>query len=138
MVLGTITKIIPAQAVKILRVSDEIILASDVKFRATHVRNVTNTRAGPVYTFQWRIREIEFLASLTEDLLTQLESDNLLNARSAMTFNNWTINGLNIGGATGDDTNDTFSASLLDYEEIAPESGEAQVRIKLLISGTAT
>jgi len=138
MVLGTITKIIPAQAVKILRSTDEIILASDVKFRATHVRNITNTRAGPVYTFQWRIREIEFLASLTEDLLTQLETDNLLNGRSAMTFNNWTINGLNIGGLVPDDTNDTFSASLLDYEEIAPESGEAQVRIKLLIAGTAT
>jgi len=138
MVLGSITKIIPAQAVKILRSTDEIILASDVKFRATHVRNVTNTRAGPVYTFQWRIREIEFLASLTEDLLTQLESDNVLNGRSAMAFNNWRINGLNIGGVVGDDTDDTYSASLLDYEEIAPESGEAQVRIKLLIAGTAT
>ena len=138
MVLGSITKIIPAQAVKILRGSDEVILASDVKFRATHVRNITNTRAGPVYTFQWRIREIEFLASLTEDLLTQLESDNVLNSRSAMAFNNWRINGLNIGGSTGDDTDDTYSASLLDYEEIAPESGEAQVRIKLLIAGTAT
>jgi len=138
MVLGTITKIIPAQAVKILRSTDEIILASDVKFRATHVRNITNTRAGPVYTFQWRIREIEFLASLTEDLLTQLETDNLLNGRSAMAFNNWRINGLNIGGVVGDDTDDTYSASLLDYEEIAPESGEAQVRIKLLIQGTAT
>jgi len=138
MVLGSITKIIPAQALKILRATDEIILASDVKFRATHVRNVTNTRAGPVYTFQWRIREIEFLASLTEDLLTQLESDNVLNARSAMAFNNWRINGLNIGGVVGDDTDDTYSASLLDYEEIAPESGEAQVRIKLLIAGTPT
>jgi len=138
MVLGSITKIIPAQAVQIFRVPDEIILASDVTFRATHVRNVTNTRAGPVYTFQWRIREIEFLASLTEDLLTQLETDNLLDSRSSLTLNNWRINGLNISGVVGDDTDDTFSASLLDYTELAPESGEAQVRIKLLIAGTAT
>ncbi len=138
MVFGSITKIISAQAVKIFRTTQEIILASDVKYRTTHVRNVTNTRAGPVYTFQWRIQEIEFLASLTEDLLTQLETDNLLDARSALAFNNWRINGLNIGGSTGDDTDDTYSASLLDYEQIAPESGEAQVRIKLLIAGTPT
>ena len=138
MVLGSITKIIPAQAVKILRATDEIILTSDVKFRGTHVRNITNTRAGPVYTFQWRVREIEFNASLTEDLLTQLEADNLLGARSEMTFNNWKINGLNIGGNAGDDTDDTYSAALLDYEELAPENGEAQVRVKLLIQGTAT
>jgi len=138
MVFGSITKIIPAQAVKIFRTTEEIILASDVTFRATHVRNVTNTRAGPVYTFQWRIREIEFLASLTEDLLTQLENDNQLDSRSSLQLNNWRINGLNISGVVGDDTDDTFSASLLDYTELAPESGESQVRIKLLIAGTAT
>ena len=138
MVLGSITKTIPAQAVKIFRGGDELILASDVKFRATHVRNITNTRAGPVYTFQWRIREIEAIVSQTEDLLTVLESDNLLNSRSAMTFNNWRINGLNISGVVGDDTDDTYSASLLDYEELAPENGEYKVRIKLLVAGTAT
>ncbi len=138
MVFGSITKIISAQAVKIFRTTQEIILASDVKYRTTHVRNVTNTRAGPVYTFQWRIQEIEFLASLTEDLLTQLETDNLLDARSALAFNNWRINGLNIGGNSADDTDDTYSASLLDYEQIAPESGEAQARIKLLIAGSPT
>lgn len=138
MVLGSITKIIPAQAVKIFRATDEIILTSNVTFRGNHVRNITNTRAGPVYTFQWRVREIEFNASLTEDLLTQLENDNLLGARSEMTFNNWRINGLNISGSVPDDTDDTYSAALLDYEELAPESGEAQVRVKLLIQGTAT
>jgi hypothetical protein len=138
MVLGTITQIIPAQAVKIFRGGDELILASDVKWRATHVRNITNTRAGPVYTFQWRVREIEALISQTEDLLTQLETDNLLNTRSALTFNNWRIQGLNIGGVVGDDTDDTYSASLLDYEELAPENGEYKVRIKLLVAGTPT
>ncbi len=138
MVLGSITKIIPAQAVKIFRGSEELILASDVKFIGTHVRNTTNTRAGPVYTFQWRVRELDCVISQTEDLLTQLESDNLLNSRSALSFNNWRINGLNISGNVGDDTDDTYSAALLDYEELAPENGEARVRIKLLVSGTAT
>ena len=138
MVLGSITKIIPAQAVQIFRGSEELQLASDVKFRAVHIQNTTNTRAGPVYTFQWRVREIEALISQTEDLLTQLESDNLLDSRSAMAFNNWRILGLNISGVGGDDTDDTYSASLLDYEELAPENGEYKVRIKLLIAGTAT
>lgn len=138
MVLGSITKIIPAQAVKIFRGSNELILASDVKYLATHVRNTTNTRAGPVYTFQWRVREIDAVVSNTEDLLTQLESDNLLNSRSALANNNWRIQGLNIGGNTSDDTDDTYSASLLDYEQLAPENGEYKVRIKLLIEGSAT
>lgn len=138
MVFGTITKIIPAQAVKIFRDTDELQLASDVKFMGTHTENTTNTRAGPVYTFQWRKRTIDALISQTEDLLTQLETDNLLDARSAMTFNNWRIQGLNIGGQVADDTDDTYSAALLDYEELAPENGEYKVRIKLLIAGTAT
>ena len=138
MVLGSITKIIPAQAVKIFRGTDELILASDVKFLGTHVENTTNTRAGPVYTFQWRKRTIDAVVSQTEDLLTQLESDNLLNSRSALGFNNWRIQGLNIGGQVGDDTDDTYSAALMDYEELAPENGEYKVRIKLLIEGTAT
>ena len=138
MVLGTITKIIPAQAVKIFRGGDELILASDVKWRSVHVRNITNSRAGPIYTFQWRVREIEALIAQTEDLLTQLETDNLLNSRSSLATNNWRIQGLNIGGNTADDTDDTYSASLLDYEELAPENGEYRVRIKLLVEGTAT
>ncbi len=138
MVLGTITKIIPNQVVKIFRLTDELILASDVTFRSVHVRNITNTRAGPVYTFQWRVREIETVVSQTEDLLTQLETDNQLNARSDLATNNWRIQGLNIGGNGADDTDDTYSASLLDYEELAPENGEYKVRIKLLVEGTAT
>ena len=138
MVLGTITKIIPAQAVKIFRGTDELILASDVKWRSVHVRNITNSRAGPIYTFQWRVREIEALIAQTEDLLTQLETDNLLNSRSSLANNNWRIQGLNISGNVPDDTDDTYSASLLDYEELAPENGEYQVRIKLLVEGTAT
>ncbi len=138
MALGDITKIIPSQAVQLFRLAEEVILVSDVKFSGTRVRNVTNTRAGPVYTWQWRVREIEATIALTEDLLTQLETDNLLNSRSALSFNNWKINGLNIGGASPDDTDDTYSAALEEYKELAPESGEAQATIKLLIAGTAT
>ena len=138
MVLGTITKIIPAQAVKIFRLAEELILASDVKYRAVHVRNITNSRAGPIYTFQWRVREIEAVIAQTEDLLTQLETDNLLDSRSSLANNNWRIQGLNISGNVADDTDDTFSASLLDYEQLAPENGEYKVRIKLLVEGTAT
>ena len=138
MVLGTITKIIPAQAVKIFRLAEELILASDVKYRAVHVRNITNSRTGPIYTFQWRVREIEAVIAQTEDLLTQLETDNLLDSRSSLANNNWRIQGLNISGNVADDTDDTFSASLLDYEQLAPENGEYKVRIKLLVEGTAT
>lgn len=138
MVLGDITKIIPAQAVKIFRLTDELVLTNDVKWRGTHIRNILNTRAGPVYTFQWRVREIEAQIALTETLLTQLETDNQLDVNSAMSFNNWRIQGLSVSGIAGDNTDDTYSAALIDYEELAPENGVAQARIKLLIGGTAT
>ena len=138
MVLGNITKFIPAQTVKITRVADELILTSDVKVTGNHIRNVTNTRAGPIYTFQWRVREIEVTVALTEDLLTQLETDNQLNANSALSFNNWTVAGLAISGIGGDNTSDVYSAALVDFDPtIAPENGEARVRIKLLIAGAA-
>ena len=135
---GDITKIIPAQAVRVYRGSDQLNLTDDVIFRGTHTRNITNTRAGPIYTFQWRTREIEIKAALTEDLLTQIETDNALDANSAMSFNNWRINGLSISGTPGDNTDDTYSAAVIDYEELAPENGTSEIRIRLLVSGTAT
>lgn len=138
MVLGSVTVIIPSQNVKLTRDADELVLTSDVKFQGEHIRNTTNSRAGPLYTFQWRDRTIEATVALTEDLLTQLETDNLLNSRSALAFNNWTINGLNISNNVGDDTDDTYSAALVGYQELAPENGVAEVRINLLIAGTAT
>lgn len=138
MVLGNITKIIAAQAVKIYRGTDELVLTSDVKFRGTHSYNVTNSRAGPLYSFVWRVREIETTVALTEDLLTQIETDNRLNNRSALSFNNWRINGLSISGINADNTDDTYSAGLIDYDQMAPEQGVAQARIKLLIAATAT
>lgn len=143
--IGSVSKIIPAQNVQLSRDSsgdpvsfEELILTSDVKFRGTHIRNTKITRAGPIYTFQWRDREIEATVALTEDLLTQLETDNTLNSRSALPFNNWKINGLNISNTVGDDTDDTYSAALVDYEELAGETDVAEVRIKLLIAGTAS
>jgi len=138
MVLGDITKFIPAQAVKVFRLTDELVLTHDVKWSGAHIRTITNTRAGPIYTFQWRVREIEIQVAMTEDLVTQLETDNQLDANSAMNFNNWRIQGLSISGSAPDNTDDTYSAAVIDYEELGPESGASSVRIKLLIGGTAT
>lgn len=139
-VIGNITKFIPAQGVHIYRTDtgSEIVLTSDIKYSATHTINRTNTRAGPIDTFQWRIREIEFTAANTEDLLTQLETDNQLDARSAMTFNPWIIEGFAISNLTPDNTLDTYSAAVVDYEELAPENGEYKIRIKLRILQEAT
>ncbi len=138
MVFGSVSTIIPAQNVKVDRAGEELVLTNDVKFRGVHVRTTTTTRAGPVYTFQWRDREIEITVGMTEDLLSQVETDNQLNSRSALAFNNWTINGLNISNNTSDDTDDTYSAAVVDYEEMAPENGLSQMRIKLLIAGEQT
>ncbi len=136
MVFGSVSTVIPAQNVKVERDSEELVLTNDVKFRGVHIRTTTTTRAGPVYTFQWRDREIEITVGMTEDLLAQVETDNLLNSRSALAFNNWRIHGLNISNSTAADTDDTYSAAVVDYEEMAPENGLSQMRIKLLIAGT--
>lgn len=138
MTFGSISTIIPAQNVKVERDGEELVITTDVKFRGNHVRTTTTTRAGPVYTFQWRDREIEITVAMTEDLLTQVETDNELNSRSALTFTNWRIHGLNQSNNTSDDTDDTYSAAVVDYEEMAPENGVAQLRIKLLIAGEQT
>lgn len=147
MSLGSVSKIIPAQNVQISRqvvgpplgTLTELILTDDVKFRGTHIRNTKITRAGPIYTFQWRDREIEVKAALTEDLLTAVETDNKLSTRSALTFNSWTIKGLNIDSTdTSADTDDIYSAAVVDYEELAGETDVAEIRIKLLIAGTAS
>lgn len=136
---GDVSKIIPAQGVHIYRIADtnEIVLTSDIKFKGTHVIHRLNTRAGPIDTFEWRVREIEFTAANTEDLFTQLETDNQLGSRSQMTYNAWIIEGFSISGIGADDTLTTYSAALVDYEEIAPENGVDRVRIKLRILGQA-
>lgn len=137
MPFGTSAQIINSARVKILRVAAEVSLTSDVKVRRTRTVDRVNTRAGAIDTFRWKLEEVEFTAQLTELLLTQLQTDSTIDANSAMTFNNWRINGLSISGSAPDNTDDTVSATLLDFEELAPENGIAQVRIKLRVAGGA-
>ncbi len=137
MAFGTSSIIINSDRVKILRATSEVSLTSDVKVRRTRVADRINTRAGAIDTFRWKLEEIEFSAALTELLLTQLQTDSTIDSNSAMTFNNWRVNGLSISGTTGDNTDDTVSATLLDYEELAPENGIALVRVKLRVAGGA-
>jgi len=138
MVLGNVTKYVPAQAVKLLRGTDELILTTDVLFKGTHNRDVTNTRAGPIYTWEWLLRTIEVTVVLTETLQTQLQTDNALDANSALAFNNWRINGLSISGIVGDSVDDTYSCALEEYDNLAPQNGKFTSRLKLLILGIAS
>lgn len=138
MVLGNVTKYIPAQAVKLSRGGDELILTTDVLFKGIHNRDVTNTRAGPIYTWEWTLRTIEATILLTETLQTQLQADSQLDANSALSFTNWTINGLSISNLPADNVNDTYACALEDYDNLAPESGKFEARIKLLILGIAS
>ena len=138
MVLGNVTKIIPAQAVKFSRGGDELILTTDVLFKGTHTRDITNTRAGPIYTWEWVLRTIEVTVLLTEDLQTQSQADNALDANSALSFTNYTIDGLSISNIPADNVDDTYACALEDYENLAPESGKFTARLKLLILGVAS
>jgi len=131
---GTTAQIILANRVKILRGATEVTLTSDVTLRHTRTRDRVNTRAGAIDSRRWKLVEIEFTAALTELLLTQIQTDSTIDANGAMTFNNWKINGISISGSAGDNTDDTVSATLDDYQELAPESGIAQMRIKLVVA----
>jgi len=137
MSFGTSSQSINADRVKILRVATEVSLTSDVTVRRTRSVDRVNTRAGAIDTFRWRLEEIEFTAALTELLLTQLQTDSNIDANSAMSYNNWKVNGISTSGSAGDNTDDTVSATLLDYQELAPENGIAQVRVKLRVIGGA-
>ena len=134
MSFGTSAVIINANRVRVLRDTTEVTLTSDLTLRHSRTRDRTETRAGAIDTFRWRLQEVEFTAQLTELLLTQLQTDSNISANSAMTYNNWRINGLSISGNTGDNTDDTVSATLINYEQIAPESGLAQVRVSLVVT----
>ena len=133
MAFGTSTVIINAARLKISVGGSEVSLTSDVK--VTHRRTVDrlNTRAGAIDTNRWVIEEIEFTAALTELLLTELQTDATLDAFMALTSKSWLINGVSISGIGGDNTSDTYNATLIDYEELGPENGIAQTRIKLRI-----
>jgi len=136
MSLGTTATVVLASRVKISPVTGgEITLTSDVKVRQTRTVDRIETRAGPIDTFRWRLEEIEFTAALTEDLLSNLQAIDNISANGLMTFQNWTVAGVDVSGAAG--TSDVYSAALIDYEELAPENGVAQVRVKLRIGAVA-
>lgn len=137
MSFGTTSQIINASRVLIERAGTEVTLTSDLTVRISRQVDRINTRAGAIDTFRWRLEEIEFTAALTELLLTQVQTDSGISTESAMTYNNWTVTGLSISGQAADNTNDTFSATLLDYEQIAPENGLAQLRIRLRVAAGA-
>ncbi len=137
MSFGTTGQIILANRVKILRGGTEVTLTSGVTVRHTRTRDGVETRAGRVDSRRWKLVELEFTAALTELLLTQIQTDSTIDGNGAMTFNNWTINGTSISGSAPDNTSDVVSATLDDYQELAPENGIAQMRIKLVVKGGA-
>lgn len=137
MVTGSLTKFVPAQAVTVKRGTEELLLVHDVKITRTHAITRTNTRGGPVDTFAWRMQELEILVLLTADLQTLVAADNVLSSRSvfpsAQTYN---ISGQAIDGASN--VNDGLPAVLVDYDYLAPESGEYNARMKLRVTGTVS
>jgi len=136
--VGNLSEVIPAQNVQVFREGAQLILTSDVKvLSGRHVINTLNTRAGPVDSYQWRLREIEITVAWTEDLQVIIEADNQLNSRSALTFNEWTITGLNLGTNTANDTDTDYQAAVYDYNVNAPETGTSTISIKLRIQRTA-
>jgi len=133
MAFGTSTQIINSARVTIKRAGSEVSLTSDVKLRRTRIVDRINTRAGAIDTFRWILVEIEFTAAWTELLVTQLNTDDNISVNSKMTFNTWLIEGISISGQAGDKSSDSLSATLLDYEQLAPENGIANIRIKLRV-----
>ena len=136
MSFGTTTTVIAAARFKISRVAAEVQLASDVKVKSSRTVDRLNTRAGPIDTYRWKLEELEFTAALTEDLLTQLQTDDNIDGNMNMTSNVWNVVGTDLSGAAG--TADAYTAALYDYEELGPENGLTLVRCKLRVLGNAT
>ena len=136
MSFGTTLTVIAAPRFKIDRAGVEVQLASDVKVRSSRTVDRLNTRAGPIDTYRWKVEELEFTAALTEDLLTQIQTDDNIDANMNMTSNTWNVVGTDLSGAAG--TADAFSAALYDFEELGPENGLTLVRVKLRVLGNAT
>lgn len=135
MAFGTSATIINAARLKISVAGSEVSLTSDVKHKETRTVDRLNTRAGAIDTFRWVLSEIEFTAALTELLLTQLQGDTTIGSFMNMTYKSWRVNGLDISGAAP--TDDTYQATMIDYEELGPENGVAIVRVKLRIQAGA-
>jgi len=136
MSFGTTLVVIAAARFKIDRAGIEVTLASDVKVRSSRTVDRLNTRAGPIDTYRWKVEELEFTAALTELLLTQIQTDDNIDANMNMTSNTWNIVGADLSGAAG--TADAFSAALYDYEELGPENGLTLVRVKLRVLGNSS
>jgi len=137
--IGDLSKVIPAQNVKIFRSDAELILTSDVKvLGGRHVINTLNTRAAPIDSYVWRIREIEATVAWTKTLQEDIEADNTLNSRSALTVRPWKISGLNLGGSGNDDPITTYQAVVYDYSVNAPDVGTSTITIKLRIARDAS
>ena len=137
MSFGTASQIINADRVKILRGAVELTLTSDVKVTVSRAVDRVNTRAGAIDTFRWREGHIEFTAALTELLKNQIHTDETLDANSPITYTTWTVNGISISGSGADNTSDALSATVINSEDLGPEIGIAQMRIKLRIIGAA-
>ena len=138
MSLGTIATVINSARLKISRGTVEVTLASNVTLRKTRVIDRINTRAGPVDSVRWELVEVEFTAALTKALLAQIKTDSSISSASKITYTSWTVKGLNISGTAGDDLTDTVSATVIDYDELGPENGIAQARIKLRVAPAAS
>lgn len=137
MSFGTTLQTINNQRVKIKRDAIELTLTSDVKLRKTRTLHRTYTRAGPVDAAEWRLDEIEFTAELTELLLTQIQTDESIDANSKLAFETWTIEGISTSGSAGDNTSDVVSAVIINSEELAPDRGTAKIQVKMRILGAA-
>jgi len=139
MTIGDLGETIPSQNVKVFLNTEELILVSDVKIiGGRHVINTLNTRAAPIDSYQWVLKEIEVTVAWTEDLQTAVVTANTLNGRSAFPIDDWTVKGLNTGTNVANDTEFGDDAVLYDYSINAPETGTSTITLKLRIERSAT
>ena len=136
MSLGTLGQTYNNNRFKIFRLDVEVTLTSDVRVHASRILDRVNTRAGPVDSPRWKLIEVEFTALLTELLQVQLQTDFSISSASALTYNNWKILGLANNGTAADNLDDVYSCTVIDYEDLGPENGTSQVRVKLRVEGT--
>lgn len=139
MTIGDLGETIPSQNVKVFLNNEELILVSDVKIiGGRHVINTLNTRAAPIDSYQWILREIEATVAWTEDLQSKVVTANTLDSKSAFPIDDWTVKGLNIGTNVNNDTEFGADAVLYDYSINAPETGTSTITLKLRIERSAT
>ena len=136
MSFGTTKSTIAAARVQIFRGAQEVTLTSDVAVHVTRIIDRINTRAGPVDTPRWKLEEIEFTALLTEALQAQAQTDMGISDASDLSYTSWTVKGLSKNGTAGDNVDDDYDCTLIEYHDIGPENNAAQIRIRLRVEGT--